>query len=60
MSSSKSPLSLLHMTDLQFLFLYLFGLRCSQAGFAVEDKLQKFQGTMLLKTGWDNPSYALL
>lgn len=60
MSSSKSPLSLLHMTNLQLLFLHLFGLRCSHAGFAVEAKLQKFQGPMLLKTGWDNPSYALL
>lgn len=55
MSSIKSPLSLLHMIDLQLLLLHLFGLRCSQAGFAVEAKLQKFQGPMLLKTGWDNP-----
>lgn len=59
-SSSKSPLSLVHVIDLQLLFLHLFGLRCSQAGFAVEAKFQKFQGPMLLKTGWDNPSYALL
>lgn len=59
-SSSKSPLSLLHMIDLQLVFLHLFGLRCSQAGFAVEAKLRKFQGPMLLKTGWHNPSYALL
>lgn len=56
MSSSKSPLSLLHMIDLQLLLLHLFGFRCSQAGFPVEAKLQKFQGPMLLKTGWDNPS----
>lgn len=59
-SSSKSPLSLMHVIDLQLLFLHLFGLRCSQAGFAVEAKLQKFQGPMLFKTGWDNPSDALL
>lgn len=60
MNSSKSPLSLLHMINLQLLLLHLFRLRCSQAGFAVEAKLQKFQGPMLLKTGRDNPSYALL
>lgn len=42
--SSKSPLSLLHMIDLQLLFLHLFGLRCSQAGFAVKAKLQKISG----------------
>lgn len=51
MSSSKSPLSLLHMIDLQLLLLHLFGLRCSQAGFPVEAKLQKFQGPTLLKIG---------
>lgn len=50
----------MHVIDLQLLFLHLFGLRCSQAGFAVEAKLQKFQGPMLFKTGWDNPSDALL
>lgn len=58
--SSKSPLSLLHVIYLQLLFSHLFGSRCSQAGFAVEAKLQKFQGPMLLKTGQQNPSYALL
>lgn len=32
------------MIDLQLLFLHLFGLRCSQAGFAVKAKLQKISG----------------
>lgn len=59
-SSSKSPLSLFHVIDLQLVFLHLFGSRCSQAGFAVEAKLQKFQGPMLLKTGWHSTSSALL
>lgn len=59
-SSSKSPLSLFHVIDLEVVFLHLFGLRCSQAGFAVEAKLQIFQGPMLLKTGWHSTSSALL
>jgi len=46
--------------DLQLVFLHLFGLRCSQAGFAVKVKLQKFQGLMLLKTEWHSTSSALL
>lgn len=59
-SSSKSPLSLSHVIDLQLVFSYLFSLRCLQAVFPVEAKLQRSQGPMLLKTGWHSTSSALL
>lgn len=59
-SSSKSPLSLFHVIDLLLVFSYLFSLRCLQAVFPVEAKLQRSQGPMLLKTGWHSTSSALL
>lgn len=49
-SFNKSPLSLFHVINLQLAVLHLlFGLRCSQAGFAVEAKLQNFRGQCCLK-----------